>query len=348
MSKTRRISFSFSGVQNDAFHDGELKIYQFYAVSQPNTLPYSFNNSQDYTSYNDFYSENKFPDLGKDVVAFNFEDQSVNLKSGALVTIPKEFGLGKGIGHSISIYKREYSEDFVGEYLPAILTDSESGSLYLDFNIDNFKKYQYVIYSSNTDSQQQIKVPSDNDFENTINPTWEYWNIVELRPQDNFVNTPTIKKTYEADLDNMWIFKFNVEDSTQEQNIATSTQDTLGKYPRIGRGLKNYITSSISCYLGSEIMPCTGQYIERMRQVSRGISLSTNERAMMLKKWRQFVYSSNPKLIRDVKGQSWIVSITNSSNTTKSTWRDQPDTINFSWVELESTDNVVIYAKSSK
>ena len=63
----------------------------------------------------------------------------------------------------------------------------------------------------------------------------------------------------------------------------------------------------------------------------------------MLKQWRAFAYSKKPKLLKDTKGQSWIVSITDSSNSPFNSYHNQPDKISFTWVEIESTDSVVIY-----
>ena len=63
----------------------------------------------------------------------------------------------------------------------------------------------------------------------------------------------------------------------------------------------------------------------------------------MLEQWRTLVASKNPKLLRDMKGQSWIVQIMSGSNTSKNSYFNQPDTISFSWKQVADTKNVVIY-----
>ena len=65
----------------------------------------------------------------------------------------------------------------------------------------------------------------------------------------------------------------------------------------------------------------------------------------MLEEWKKFVASKNPKLLKDIKGQSWIVQITSGSNTTKNFYLNQPDTINFQWKQVEDTKNVIIYSE---
>jgi len=55
------------------------------------------------------------------------------------------------------------------------------------------------------------------------------------------------------------------------------------------------------------------------------------------------MYSRNPKLLRDIKGQSWIVQVLASSNRTKNYYPETPDTISFQWKEVGSPRNVIIY-----
>ena len=65
----------------------------------------------------------------------------------------------------------------------------------------------------------------------------------------------------------------------------------------------------------------------------------------MLNQWRKMAYSRNPKLLKDNKGQSWIVQIFSSSNTPYSHYVNQPDKISFSWKQINTTDKSIIYGK---
>ena len=94
--------------------------------------------------------------------------------------------------------------------------------------------------------------------------------------------------------------------------------------------------------LGSEIvLGSREKYVERLRK-SRIEPLSTNEKVEMLNKWKEFVSSKNPKLLKDIKGQSWIVQIISSSNMVSNFYLNQPDTISFKWKQIEDTKNIVI------
>jgi len=86
--------------------------------------------------------------------------------------------------------------------------------------------------------------------------------------------------------------------------LTKNEVQTLGQFSRISHGKTNNISGEVSCLLGSEIIPMskTG-YIERLAQ-SRYTPLSTNEKIKMLQQWRNIVYSKNPKLLRDIKGQA--------------------------------------------
>mgnify|MGYP002624216881 CR=1 FL=1 len=52
--------------------------------------------------------------------------------------------------------------------------------------------------------------------------------------------------------------------------------------------------------------------------------------------------NKNPKLLKDVKGQSWIVQITSNQNTPMSHVQGQPDNISFSWVQIGDTKDIII------
>ena len=96
---------------------------------------------------------------------------------------------------------------------------------------------------------------------------------------------------------------------------------------------------------GSEIIPYGySRYIERKPE-ARNRPLSTNEKTALLKQWQKLVSSKNPKLLKDIKGQSWIVQIFSSSNRAKNFYYNQPDTITFQWKQIADPSNVIIYGE---
>lgn len=237
----------------------------------------------------------------------------------------------------------------VGEWEPVVINYSEKS--FRDFNIKEGYSYEYVLYTTIDDvlitqygitdlNREQSSVYGD-----IFEPIWQYWSLTELFPVKLTDNaTPIIQKQFQADLNNVWIFKYNAEYGQQVQNFSKNEINTIGRYSKVGFGVKNYLSGDISCLLGSEIVPMSAEgYVERLRN---GINrpLSTNEKVRMLNQWRQIAFSRNPKLLKDNKGQSWIVQIFSSSNTPYSKYVNQPDSISFSWKEInENTNGTLIW-----
>lgn len=258
-------------------------------------------------------------------------------------------------------------------------TTNKDGHIYysldfMDYHVSSGRSYQYIVYcnrdsESDSENQKDLQLFANWDgtvFEPGVEPgqgavfignagtaakagtpvavCWDYWNMVELISEKTNADVPIIKKSYRVDLSQVWHFKFSLETGSQTQNISRSEVQTLGMFPRIGFGRYNYISGDISALLGSEVIPYNGGYVERLSRDPMSPA-STNEREALLNHWRKFVYSKNPKLLRDIKGQQWIVQITSSNNTPKNFYKNQPDTISFQWRQVGDTKDTIIYAK---
>ena len=272
-------------------------------------------------------------------------------------------------GNSYSFYRREYevyeqsyydpasgkmlknTEVYKGQWQPVAINIDQTSLR--DFNITAGRSYQYILYPNYTSQKQQFAIvdgsdiPLDESYRrgDIFRTNWGEWSLTELIPIPNEENIPIIKKSYKADINNIWLFKFGLETGAQTQNLSKNEINTLGAYSKVGYGVKNYISGDVSCYLGSEIVPYNSEgYIERLRGAIRQ-PLSTNERIKMLNQWRSIAYSKNPKLLKDMKGQSWIVQIFSNSNTPHTNYHNQPDKISFSWKQIESVDNCIIYGE---
>ena len=275
-----------------------------------------------------------------------------------------------------SIYKREvwrdnnnqvYSEKILH---PVVLQNNVSRVI--DYNVATNRNYEYIIYltDQSTDGviQREIHFP--------ITTKWDYWSISEL-------HKTTEQNVYTTSENETWLFKFNVEPGEQQQNIAKSQQDTLGKYPAFSYGKKNYTTSSVSCLLGSEMLPfnfLTTNYVLVRNEdgsVSWGLAqdtsevyggytesrwkklldkcgmdqkvvnvfdtkITSNDSVDMLNEWKKLCNSGNPKLYKNSKGQSFIIQITEFSNSINESWDKQPITINFSWTEIADASDARI------
>lgn len=202
-----------------------------------------------------------------------------------------------------------------------------------DYNVSNGRKYRYVIYPGQADNEVQ-KLTAN------VPVNWDYWSLTELTPVDGSW------KSFTASSDNVWLFNLNVETGEQSQNIARNEQQTLSTYSRFSQGKMNYVSGSVSCLLGRDVIPA---YLAKstdeagyQEKLWNDRVLSSNQKVDMLLAWRKFVFSSNPKLLKDRFGQSFIVTLTQSSNKPMDNVRRQPNTISFSWTEVASLKDVMI------
>ena len=275
-----------------------------------------------------------------------------------------------------SIYKREVWRDNNNQVYyekilhPVVLQNNVSRVI--DYNVTTNRNYEYIIYltdqSGNKTIQREIHFP--------ITTKWDYWSISELHKTNE-------QNVYTTSENETWLFKFNVEPGEQQQNVSKSQQDTLGKYPAFSYGKKNYTTSSVSCLLGSEMLPfdfLTTNYVLARNEdgnVSWGLTqdtsevyggytesrwkklldqcgmdervvnifdtkITSNDSVDMLNEWKKICNSGNPKLYKNSKGQSFIIQITEFSNSINESWDKQPITVNFSWTEIADASNARI------
>ena len=276
-------------------------------------------------------------------------------------------------GSTYSIYRKE-NLDNITQWTPVAVKITD-GAL-IDYNISNQRDYIYVAFpTSDTEDTEDITVYGNANEEGTapgvLNTHWDEWSIAELIPAQLPLTAPNIKKHYVVDYNNVWLFKYDFQGGEQTQNIMFNERDTLGRYPRMSHGKKNNISSSVSCYLGSEIIcvskvvdtiidngqprdiygPASIQYTERpnigrlvdpKKPLETQYQLTTNEAMDMLDAWRAFAYSKNLKLLTDKKGQTKIVQITSTSVSIADNIPGQPVRLSFNWTEVASTDGVLI------
>ena len=342
---SKKFEIKISGVSADAYHDGQLQCNYFYASSNYDHV------SEGEPDYSEILAEER----PYNPMIANYSADST-YRTAAMEGV---FALTEG-GNQFSIFRREYSvyervnpanyereiKTYVGPWEPvAIKIDT---SFFRDFNITAGRSYQYILYPETIDHEQQFaNVTTDPDslYVGTGIPVptqWNFWSLAELIPVENTADVPIVKKTYKVDINNIWLFRYSLETGDQTQNFSKSEIQNLGQFINMGYGKQNYISGNVSCLLGSEIVPYTELgYIERMRG-SIKTPLSGNEKVHMLREWRKIAFSPNPKLLKDIKGQSWIVQIVSNSNTPRNFYKDQPDSISFSWKQIADTTNVVI------
>lgn len=279
-------------------------------------------------------------------------------------------------------YNRETGKPMEQDVWTPVVLENASGTI-RDFNIGNNRYYKYVFRlvenktGGNVEYQSGIIVP--------IKTNWQGWSITELHETDdpkvftaapkdvwkfkynisNGAQTQNIAKTQQETLSRYPIFSHGVKNAVggsvtcllgreminanytnkewvYEQDPNTSEPnfiwrenngpfENLGGYrERLGR-VQNFCGTNPD-YLSASVLGFR--------------NLTSNEAVDMLDKWRDVCYSGNPKLLKDQKGQTFIIQITDPSNTTNESWEKMPEEISFSWIEIaDAKDCRIIQAE---
>lgn len=279
-------------------------------------------------------------------------------------------------------YNRETGKPVEQDVWTPVVLEDASGTI-RDFNIGNNRYYKYVFrlvenkVDGNVEYQSGIIVP--------IKTSWQGWSITELHETDdpkvftaapkdvwkfkynisNGAQTQNVAKTQQDTLSRYPIFSHGVKnavggsvtcllgreminaDYTNKEWVYEQDPNTfepnfvwresggplenLGGYrERLGR-VQNFCGTNPD-YLSASVLGFR--------------NLTSNEAVDMLDKWRDVCYSGNPKLLKDQKGQTFIIQITDPSNTTNESWEKMPEEISFSWIEIaDAKDCRIIQAE---
>ena len=167
----------------------------------------------------------------------------------------------------IRVYKREiwYYQDeindgrFHGQNSPwrLIGENALSGCIFKDYCVANGHHYEYMVckdVSILDESEVEDHWITKEEWSQRLEIDVKYigWSIVELHNPRQIDNGRIT--LYDAEAKDVWRFKYNVSSGAQTQNISKTQQDTLGSYPHISVGEKNFMSGSVSCLLGREII----------------------------------------------------------------------------------------------
>lgn len=253
-------------------------------------------------------------------------------------------------GASYTVYRRTPEQtyyDFV-----CVMTNGDY--IFYDYNVKNNNYYHYLCSIEIETSTGPYYTIYQNRDENGdlayIHTLWDEWSIcdiVEGDPDEN--NTIAYIKSGP-----IWKFKANLEQEDLTQNTSVTIWDTLGAYPKISIGQKNYDSGSVTCLLG-EVTEFTNYDEEenatKHYNYTEKINLNNRYSREMerLEAWREFCNNGNLKLLKDVKGNAWIVQITeNPHRNINVKVHSMPTTISFDWVEVENIEGQAIIKIGNK
>ena len=179
-----------------------------------------------------------------------------------------------------------------------------------DFNVLNDTEYQYTIFAE-TDSY--ISAPLEQSGYTSAN--WWNWSLVGLKDSET-------EGLYYADSDNIWLFDTMLTSNSFDQNIDKYIMENFTQFPKISSGKKNYMSSSITAFL-SNVQD--GKYSDTVEQYNAFVD---------------FIAQPTPKLLRDRKGNGWVVSTTGNNMSYIDESREQITQVSFSFVQLNDVASI--------
>ena len=243
-------------------------------------------------------------------------------------------------GSIINIYRKTPHQN----YYNYICTLANGEYEFMDYNISNKEFYHYLA---------AIEIPAGDKPKHVIYENWdENGNLLYRKANWNRWSICDIEETTEGNIyqqtGDVWILGYNLEGEDLVSNTSVTTWDTLSKYPKISIGQKNYESSSFTCLLGemtqykkySDINNYkeTYEYTEKMN-----LDNYYAREVEKMQAWREFCNNGRLKLLKDIKGNAWIIQIlANPSRKVDIQAGIMPTAISFEWQEVEDINSVSI------
>lgn len=296
-------------------------------------------------------SVEKINSMDSNSILFNNFDTTVNA-----------YYFNSQLGNTVPVfvYRKKFGQQY-WDYL-GILEVGQGG--FLDYNVANNQYYHYLAsVQDNTGKyvvfENKYLDPATSEYSDIfIKTNWDFWSICSI--------AETQKENEYRVISDVWILNSNLESGDVTQNLSVTSWDTLGKYSKVSIGVKDFQSSTISCLLGnitswgsnnySEAIYTSEKYIfTKDRKFCLGqkhyssdggynvpfVEKYSNQMEKM-EAWKQFASDGRLKLLKDRKGQKWIIQMMDSSTKTKDETYTQMSTISFGWQEVLGTENISI------
>lgn len=277
---------------------------------------------------------------------------STDFASGITVDADYYSPSGQG-GASMTFYKKTPKQEYYD-----LICEIKGGYFVGDYNIVNNEYYHYLVAVQMIDpdtlqpvySIYQNKITDEKtgqDYLDYVKVNWNSWSICDIEESAEDDNT-YIKKG-----GSVWKLAYNINDENLNQNLSISTWDTLAQYSKVSIGQKNFDSSTFTCLLGAieEYKDFNSQQdiIQNKYKQVYGYTEKENIKDVYarevdkLKAWKKFCSNGKTKLLKDVKGNSWIIQIIgNPNNNIDIKSNIQETMISFEWQEIVDINKVSI------
>lgn len=194
--------------------------------------------------------------------------------------------------------------------------------------------YRYLMFENN-DEYGDLKY---------MKASWDNWSIQDIEDTDT--------ENLYAKTGTTWLLGLNYAESSVTQNTNVMNYETLGQFSKFGVGKKNFESGSYSGLLGNmEEVSVYDDDIKFLKYknyqyTEKDKPSSIYSREMdKIERWKAFIYNGKLKLLKDYKGNGWIVQImSNPTYDINYQSGTMPTTISFEWQEALDFSKVSIIA----
>lgn len=271
--------------------------------------------------------------------------------------------VGEVANATFSIYRKTPNQ----KYYDYICKIENGATKFIDYNITSDEYYHYLAAVEVTTSEG-LEYKLYQNYADTAQTELDYlyvqwgdWTICDIEES-------TEEGIYFKTGD-MWHLKYNMSDDiTTTMNTGVTMWETLGRFGKYSIGKKNFDSGSISCLLGdidyyndyaiknkfkTDIR--TGKIYEsdESEKVLRGSICGYNEKINKTSKygrnvekekaWKEFITNGKMKLLKDYKGNAWVVMVQANPTYQVDYKSNLMETmISFEWQEAEDASDIAI------
>lgn len=228
----------------------------------------------------------------------------------------------EGIMGCVRIYRYDMNADDVIHNRVLLTSAYASDEEFIDITISTHGTYRYVLvpFYRGVPSIGTSYTPIVT--EEVVTDMYGY-TITELKGVGFNYNGKPVYHIGES-----WNLRAEIEDSTITQNTDRLLHVGYGKYSSVTHTAANYMSSTFE---GLIVQPDC----ESDKKWRDDIAL--------VKAWREFITKDCIYLLRSQKGDVWVVNIVESPTTTyEEKDKNLPTSINFSWAECTSIDDIMV------
>ena len=207
-----------------------------------------------------------------------------------------------------AVYKK--SSDSPTLQLAAIIPANLN--IFTDYNVKNNTSYTYYLYPETENSVGTPIVSKE------ITTKFQSWSLSVLE-ETNKKNQYTVSETFLID--------FNVQADSLSNNSESAVFQNFTKYPKVQKPHSNYMSGTLSFSQG---------YFNANRDMI--------DTAELMNRFRNLSNDGKKKILKDRKGNAWLVDITSSViYSMENTSANQPTRVNLTWTEIGDLSNIAIY-----